>query len=128
MGYLPELKRNWWLKHRFFMAYMAREATVVPLVFFVLSLIAGLFSLLQGPESWQGWLQFMQHPLVMGIHLLAFAASLFHAWTFFQLFPRVMPVRLGERAIHASWMIAGQWLGVVAVLILFAWVFGGGAS
>ncbi|MEQ6918198.1 hypothetical protein [Halomonas aquatica] len=31
----PELKRTWWLKHRYFRVYMAREATVLPLIFFI---------------------------------------------------------------------------------------------
>ena len=53
---LPPLKRNWWLKHRFFKLYMLREATVLPLVFFTLCLLAGMVALLQGAESWQGWL------------------------------------------------------------------------
>lgn len=122
----PELKRDWWLKHPYFKRYMAREATVLPLVFFLACLLAGLYSLLQGADSWQGWLQFMKNPLVMAANALALGASLFHAWTFFQLFPRVMPLRAGGRAVPPSAIVLGQWLGVAAVMGLAAWIFMGG--
>lgn len=122
-SYFPELKRDWWLKHSYFKKYMAREATVLPLVFFVACLMAGLYSLLQGMESWQGWLQFMQHPMVIALNALAFIASLFHAWTFFQLFPRVMPLRVAGRTLPPNLMVLGQWLGVVAVMVLATWIF-----
>ncbi|MFD2190100.1 fumarate reductase subunit C [Pistricoccus aurantiacus] len=126
VGYVPEMKRDWWLKNRYFMAYMAREATVLPLVFFIGCLLAGLYCLLQGQESWLTWLEFMQNPLTIAVNLLAFVASLFHAWTFFQLFPRVMPLRVGGRTIPAKWIILGQWCGVLLVMVLFAWIFGRG--
>nr|WP_298374977.1 fumarate reductase subunit C [uncultured Halomonas sp.] len=126
VGYFPELKRNWWLKNRYFMAYMVREATVLPLVFFIACLLAGLYSLLLGPGSWQGWLHFMQNPITIAINLLALGASLFHAATFFTLFPRVMPLSVGGKAIPAKWIILGQWFGVLLVMVLFAWVFGRG--
>ncbi|GAB2717788.1 fumarate reductase subunit C [Halomonas garicola] len=122
-GHFPELKRTWWLKHRYFMTYMAREATVLPLVFFIACLLAGIYCLLQGADSWQGWQQFMQNPVVIAINLLAFIASLFHAATFFTLFPRVMPLRVKERLLPAKWIVLGQWLAVLLVTVLFAWVF-----
>lgn len=124
VGYVPAMKRDWWLKNRYFTLYMVREATVLPLVFFIGCLLAGLYCLLQGQESWLAWLQFMQHPLTIAVNLLAFAASLFHAWTFFQLFPRVMPLKVGGRAVPTKVIILAQWFGVIVVIGLFAWIFG----
>ncbi|MGO2149044.1 fumarate reductase subunit C [Halomonas sp.] len=118
------LKRNWWLKLRFFKLYMLREATVLPLVFFLLCLLAGMVALLQGPESWQRWIAFMGSPIVLLLNLLALAASLFHAATFFVLFPRVMPLRIGHYQLPDKAIVAGQWAGVLAVLLLFIWLFG----
>lgn len=125
MSYKPELTGSWWLKHRFFKAYMLREATVVPLVFLLCSLIAGLFSL-QDIERFSHWQAYMAHPLVILMHTLALAASLYHAATFFVLFPRVMPIRVGTREVPARLIVAGQWAGVLAVALLFLWLFAGG--
>ncbi|WP_249977875.1 fumarate reductase subunit C [Vreelandella olivaria] len=121
---LPPLKRTWWLKHRFFKLYMVREATVLPLVFFILCLLAGMISLLQGPDSWQGWVAFMGAPIVLLLNLLALIASLFHAATFFVLFPRVMPLRIAGRSLPDQAIVAGQWAGVLVVALLFLWLFG----
>ena len=123
MSYRPNLGRTWWLKNPAFKAYMLREATALPLLFFLLCLVNGLYALNQGEEQWLHWLQVMQNPLVIAINLLALAASLFHAWTFFQLFPRVMPLRLGSTTIPPAAIIAGQWAGVIGVLALTTWLF-----
>lgn len=124
MSYKAELPRTWWLKHRFFKAYMLREATVLPLVFFACSLIAGAWSS-HNAECFSTWQAFMQHPLVIALHLLALVASLFHALTFFSLFPRVMPIRLGTKVVPAWVMIAAQWAGTVTVIALFLIIFSG---
>ncbi|MBE0462079.1 MAG: fumarate reductase subunit C [Halomonadaceae bacterium] len=121
---LPPLKRNWWLKHRFFKLYMLREATVLPLVFFLLCLMAGMVALVQGADSWQGWVGFMGSPVVLALNLLALAASLYHAATFFVLFPRVMPLRIAGRSLPDNMIVAGQWAGVVVVALLFFWLLG----
>lgn len=125
MSYRPTLSRTWWLKNNAFKTYMLRELTSLPLLFFLLCLTIGLYSLGQGESQWQHWQSVMQNPLVLLINAVAFAASLFHAWTFFQLFPRVMPIRLGATTVPASALVAGQWAGVVAVFALVAWLFWG---
>lgn len=124
MSYKPTLSGNWWLQHRFFRAYMLREATVLPLVFLICSLLAGVYSF-ASLEQFNAWQEFMAKPWVIGIHALALLASLYHALTFFQLFPRVMPIRLGDKQVPAILMVAGQWAGTVAVMAIFLWLFGG---
>jgi fumarate reductase subunit C len=121
-GYKPELTGTWWLKHSFFKRYMLREATVLPLVFFLSFMVAGVFSLSSG-ELFHKWQVFMAQPLVVSINILALLAALYHAFTFFKLFPRVMPIRLGEKLVPASLMIIGQWLAVVAVTVGFIALF-----
>lgn len=117
--YLAPLTASWWLKHRYYRLYMLREATVLPLLFFCGCLIAGFYSLQQGEQSWLNWLSFMAQPWVIALNALTFAASLFHAKTFFELFPRVMPL------LPAPLMIAGQWLGTIAVAALLLLLLGG---
>lgn len=116
--YLQQLSRSWWLKHGFFLRYMLREATVLPLLFFCGCLLAGLYSLSQGETQYQSWLAFMAQPWVIALHTLLLLASLYHAKTFFELFPRVMPL------LPAPLMIAGQWLGTIAVALCLLWLFG----
>jgi fumarate reductase subunit C len=111
--YQQALSRSWWLKHSFFIRYMLREATVLPLLFFCGCLLVGLYSLSQGETQYQSWLLFMAQPWVVALNTLVLLASLYHAKTFFELFPRVMPL-----------MIAGQWCGTALVAALLLWLLG----
>ena len=117
--YLQPLSRSWWLKHSFFLRYMLREATVLPLLFFIGCLLYGLYCLAQSSAHWASFQLFMQQRWVIALNLLAFAASLFHAKTFFALFPRVMP-------LAPAWlMISGQWLATLLVTAGLLLLFGG---
>lgn len=125
MSYKSELGRTWWLKNPAFKAYMLREATVLPLVFFILCMLAGIYSLARGEASWLNWIAVMGNPLVLALNVLALAASLYHGATFFVLFPRVMPIRLGDKKVPDKLIVAGQWAGVAGVFVLAGWIFWG---
>lgn len=125
MSYKTELGRTWWLKNPAFRAYMLREATVLPLVFFILCMLTGIYALGQGEQAWRGWVVAMGSPLVLALNTLALVASLYHAATFFVLFPRVMPIRLGSKKVPDNLIVAGQWAGVAGVFVLAAWIFWG---
>ena len=125
MSYKTQLERTWWLKHAAFRRYMLREATVLPLVFALCCLLAGLWSL-QTSAQFYAWQQFMAQPWVVAFNLLALIGALYHAFTFFQLFPRVMPIRVGNKQVPATLIVLAQWLGVVAVLLAMLWLAASG--
>lgn len=127
MSYKPQLTGRWWKKHGYFKGYMLREATVLPLLFLLFSLLVGAFSL-QEAVRFAHWQAYMAHPFVMSLHGLALLASLYHAATFFVLFPRVMPIRIGTRSIPDRWIVLAQWVAVAAVLALFLWLFARGGT
>lgn len=113
--YQPPMPRTWWLKHGYYRRYMLREATVLPLLFFIGCWIAGLFCLAQGEAAWFRWQSFMAQPWVILLNGLALVASLYHAKTFFALFPRVMPLRIGSKTLPPQVLVGAQWSATVAV-------------
>ncbi len=60
---------------------MLREGTAVPAVWFSIVLIYGLFALKHGPESWTGFVDFLQNPIVVVLNLISLAAALLHTKT-----------------------------------------------
>jgi fumarate reductase subunit C len=116
--YIREVKRTWWKDHPYYRFYMLREATVLPLIFFTISLLFGLLSLVKGPESWQHWLDFMANPFVIALNLLAFIGSLFHAHTFFGMLPKVIPIRIKGKPLDNRIIVLGQWAVVIAITVL----------
>ncbi|MDB1122351.1 fumarate reductase subunit FrdC [Vibrio algarum] len=116
--YVREMKATWWQKSNFYRMYMIREATVLPIIFFTLCLTFGLGSLVKGPESWEAWLSFMANPVVVAINIVSLAGSLFHAQTFFTMFPQVMPIRLKGKLVDTKIIVLGQWAAVAAISLI----------
>lgn len=116
--YHSRMTRGWWLQQRYYRLYMLREATVLPLLFFLGCLLYGLYSLQHSEMQWLSFTHFMQQGWVIALNSLALLASLYHATTFFALFPRVMPLA------PPLLMVAGQWLASLAVIIALLWLAG----
>lgn len=109
--YVQKQSAGWWTKNNFYLLYMLREATAVLVFLYSLVLMWGLLRLVQGEEAWNAWVQSMFHPVYMVFHFLVLAAALYHAYTFFKMFPKVLVLRIGDWKMPESQMIAGQWVG-----------------
>ncbi|MDF2778992.1 MAG: fumarate reductase subunit, partial [Enterobacteriaceae bacterium] len=92
---------------------------------FSIVLIYGLFALKHGPESWAGFVGFLQNPVVIILNLLTLAAALLHTKTWFELAPKAATVivkgeKLGSQpVIRALWAVTA----LVSVAILFIALF-----
>ncbi len=111
--YTSKQPRWWWTKNPFFLRYMIREGTSVFVLIYSLLLILGLYQLKQGEAGWQQWLSLLNHPAVIAFNLLALAAALYHAATWFKLAPKIMVVRLGDWKLPEPLMVIGQWVGMI---------------
>lgn len=116
--YVRQMKRTWWASSPFYRFYMMREATVLPLVLFTLFLTFGLGCLVKGADAWNGWLQFMAHPIVIAINIVALLGSLLHAHTFFGMMPKVVPIKLAGKPLSTAMVVGGQWAAVVAISLI----------
>jgi fumarate reductase subunit C len=81
---------NWWAKPPY-RAYTARELSGVAVAAYGGVLFAGLASLARGPESWNGYLQFLKSPTSLALHVLLLAVVIFHVITWFETLPKTMP-------------------------------------
>ncbi|MEH6472205.1 MAG: hypothetical protein V7752_13230 [Halopseudomonas sp.] len=124
--YVQKQSANWWLQNRYYRFYMLREATSVPIFGYALLLIWGLLRLSQGEAAFTDWLALMQHPLMMLFHLLVIAAALLHAYTWFDLTPKILVIRLGDFRVPDRWVKLGHYGGFVvtsAALLCLALLF-----
>lgn len=95
--YVRPMTSTWWKKLPFYRFYMLREGTAVPAVWFSIELIFGLFALKNGPESWAGFVDFLQNPVIVIINLITLAAALLHTKTWFELAPKAANIIVKER-------------------------------
>lgn len=129
--YVQKQPRNWWLKNSYYRFYMLREATSVPIFVYALVLIWGLFSLSQGESAFADWLALMGQPWMMLLHLLVVAAALLHAYTWFDLTPKILVIRLGGFRVPDLWVKLGHYGGFVltsAALLCLAFVYLNGGA
>jgi len=124
--YVQPQPSNWWLKNRAYRFYMLREATSVPIFAYALVLIWGLFRLSQGQAAFTDWLALMASPVMMLLHLLVVAAALLHAYTWFDLTPKILVLRFGDFRVPDLWVKLAHYGGFVltsGALICLAYVF-----
>ena len=116
--YQQPQSRRWWLHNRFFVWYMVREATSIFTLGYALLLLVGLLRLNQGEVAWEGWLVALSSPLAIGFHMAALVALLYHAHTFFALFPKVLVLRFRGWTVPGSILVMSQWLALLAVTVV----------
>lgn len=123
--YVRPMTPTWWQKLGFYRFYMLREGTSVPTVWFSIVLIYGLFALKGGPDSWMGFVHFLQNPIVVILNLITLAAAVLHTKTWFELAPKAANIIIKDEKMGPEPVIKGLWAvtAVATVVILFVALF-----
>ncbi|WP_261642380.1 fumarate reductase subunit FrdC [Erwinia mallotivora] len=121
-AYHRPMAASWWQKSGFYRFYMLREGTAIPALWFSIELISGLFALKHGAESWQGFVTFLQHPVVLLLNIFSLAAALLHSKTWFELAPKAAVIVIGDKKLSPEPIVKALWAVtiVVSVVVLIA--------
>ena len=118
---------GWWQRDPFFIRYMLREATALAVAVYAGVLALGLLRLAQGEAAWNAWLQALRSPASIVLHALLLLGSLIHAYSWFQIMPKTLPLLFWQgRLVPASLIQRLGWLAAVsanALLLALAWVW-----
>ena len=120
--YVRPMPSTWWKKLPFYRFYMLREGTAVPAVWFSIELIFGLFALKNGPESWAGFVDFLQNPVIVIINLITLAAALLHTKTWFELAPKAANIIVKDEKMGPEPIIKSLWAVTVVATIVILFV------
>ena len=117
---------GWWRRNPVYFWYMVREVTAVGVAVYALVLLAGVVCLALGEASWNRWLAAMRSPASIALHVLLLAGMVCHAWSWFDIMPKTMPMLfVGGRRVAASTITrAGYAAAVAAAALLFALAWG----
>jgi fumarate reductase subunit C len=119
--YLREISSTWYLKSAPYRWFMVREMTSVFIGAYLIFLVVLLFRLAAGAQSFERMLTTMQSPVSIVFHFIVLAAALYHSITWFNLTPKVMPVRLGEERLPDLLVAIGMgylpWFVLSAILV-----------
>jgi fumarate reductase subunit C len=109
----------WWMHKRAHLRFIGRELTSVFVMFFAVELLLLVRALASGPAAYEAFLDWLRSPLAIVLHIVVLGMVIFHSITWFNLAPKAMVVRVGQRRIPGG-VIAGAhiaaWLIVSAVL------------
>jgi fumarate reductase subunit C len=123
--FLREVSRTrWYLRNPRYMRYMAREVTCIFIAVYTVILIVGIARLVQGPDAYAAFLQALRSPGSIAFHFVALTFSLYHSFTWFNLAPKAMPVRVGERALPHAAIAGAHYVAWMLLTIVVLWLAG----
>lgn len=114
-AYHRPVTADWWRKTGFYRFYMLREGTALPALLFSVELIFGLYALKHGAESWAAFVNFLQHPVLLLLNLIALAAALLHSKTWFELAPKASIIVIGDKKLSSGPIVKSLWLATALI-------------
>lgn len=117
--YQPKMPATWWLRNANYFLFMLRELSSLFIALFALIYLSGISRAIQGKESYDVFLAWLQTPASRLLSLLIFVFSIYHAVTWFQSAGKVMVVRLGGKTLSPSLMLIGNCLlwAIISVVL-----------
>jgi fumarate reductase subunit C len=120
--YQRPVRFAWWWGHRAYTLFVIRELTSIFIAAYAVLLLLLLRSLSQGPEAYAAYLQFLTAPGMVLFHVVALAAAVFHAVTWFGLAPSGIAVRVGDRAVPGRIIVGANYAAWIVISAIIAWI------
>ena len=118
----PRVSTYWWLGRWPYLKFILRELSSVSVAWFVVMTLLQIRALKGGPTSYAKFQEWLRHPVLMVINVIAFFFVVFHAVTWFNLAPQAMVVHLGSRRVPGAWLAAANYLAWALASALLAWL------
>ncbi len=112
----------WWLKKGVYFLFIIRELTSVFIAAYLMLFLLLLHNLSIGREAYEAYLRFLAAPGMIAFHIVALAAALYHTFTWFNLVPNIMVVRVGENRVPAIVVAGANFVAWIVVSIVIAWI------
>lgn len=129
--YHPEWHRQrmpifWWLRKLSYTRFISRELTSVPVAYAAVLLLAQIWALSRGEETYHRFLEILGSPVALVVHGAVLAGLLFHSVTWLNLAPKALVLRLRGRRLPDAAVVAAHYLAWLAASALTAWLLFGG--
>ena len=112
----------WWWGQRAYTLFVIRELTSVFIGAYAVLLLVLVQKLGQGREAYEVYLRWLTTPWMVVFHVVAFAAALYHSFTWFALAPKAMTVRLGEKRVPPRAVVGANYAAWLAISVIVAWI------
>ncbi len=119
--YRARMSTYWWLHRWHHLKFMLRELSSVAVGYFIVITLLQIRALAEGPEAYAAFQDWLQAPLLIALHVVAFLFVVFHTTSWFNVTPRAIVVRVGGKRLPDVAVIAPNYLAWVVISGIVAW-------
>src|SRR5680860_1116124 len=112
----------WWANRWVYIRFIARELTSICVAVYSLILLFYVWSILKGPESFEAFSSAMRSPVVIVLHVLLLGGLIFHSITWFNLAPKAMVIKFGNKTVLGIIIILMNYVGWAAISAVLVWL------
>ena len=120
--YHRPISNTWWLKRKPYILFMIRELTSVFVAGYCIFLLALVYKLTQGAETYGNFISALKLPSSIVLHFITLAFVLYHTITWFNLTPNILVLYKGEERIPQGLVAGTFYAGWVVVSVIVAWL------
>jgi len=111
----------WWLKKLSYSKFITRELTSLSVGYAAVLLLAQVWILSLGRETYERFQDLLRSPAVLAFHALVLLSLLFHTITWLNLAPRALVLHLGRLRVPDAAVLAGHYVAWLAATSLVVW-------
>ncbi len=112
----------WWLGKLAYTRFIARELTSLAVAYAALLLLAQVWALGRGAETYARFLDLLQTVPALVVHTLVLGVLVFHSVTWLSLAPRALVVKLGRRRLPDAAVLTAHYLAWIAASAAVVWL------
>ncbi|WP_433685265.1 fumarate reductase subunit C [Nocardia sp. CA-119907] len=111
----------WWARRRSYLIFVLRELSSVFVAWFVVFLLLLVHAVSSGNEEYQRFLSWSASGWVVALNTIALLFVLLHTVTWFDLAPKAMVVRVGNRRVAPGVIVGLHYLlwGLLTAIVLW---------
>ena len=113
----------WWLKKRSYARFVLRELTSVFVAFYAVLYLWQLRAVAEGADAYARFMAQLKTPVFVIVDIVALVFLLFHTFTWFNLTPTAMVVRVKGKRVPDRIVAGSNYLVWVLVSGVVAWIF-----
>lgn len=112
----------WWSKRWIHMKFIARELTSVCVAVYVIVLLYYVRAAMQEKEVFESFTAILQSPIIVLAHMVLLGGLVFHSITWFNLAPKAMVIKIGDKNIPGVVIALMNYGGWAVVSIAIGWL------
>ena len=113
----------WWLEQWRYTKFVLRELTSIPVAWFAFLTLWQVRALVEGEAAYQRSLDWLGSPALIILNIFLFGGVLFHAFTWFNLAPKAMVVRVAGKRVPDIVIVAQNYAVWIAVSAFVVWIW-----